>query len=148
VVGGLMFLGWHREAQRFLRKNRRALEKLPFAVFALAMNLTDTGINQIEGTPIFIDEKLSKVPEQSGKFSFGERYVSVKNYAHPILRSAGHNRPVSIAFFGDRLNYGRLKWWAVLLALLLVRGQAGDERSREAIQTWSGELDEQIRIDN
>lgn len=148
VVGGPMILGWHREARRFLRKNRRALEKLPFAVFALAMSLTDTGINKLEGIPIFIDEKLSKFPEQSGKLSFRERYASVKNYTGPILRSAGPNRPVSIAFFGGRLNYGRLNWWAALLALLLVRAQAGDKRNWEAVQTWSRELAERIRTGN
>jgi menaquinone-dependent protoporphyrinogen oxidase len=147
VVGGPMILGWHREARRFLRKNRRALEELPFAVFTLAMSLTDTGINELDGTPIFIDEKLIKPPEQANKLSIRERYASVRNYARPILRSAGSRRPISIAFFGGRLNYGRLQWWAVILAMLLVRGQAGDRRNWDAIRRWTRGLAEQLRTD-
>ena len=33
VVGGPMIMGWHREAMRFLKKHRKAFQKIPLAVF-------------------------------------------------------------------------------------------------------------------
>jgi len=36
VVGGSLYMGrWHHDARAFLRRHRRTLERLPFAVFAL-----------------------------------------------------------------------------------------------------------------
>ncbi|HLA97916.1 MAG TPA: flavodoxin domain-containing protein, partial [Anaerolineales bacterium] len=43
VVGGPMIMGWHRAALRFLRANRRAFQRIPLAVFVMAMSLTQTG---------------------------------------------------------------------------------------------------------
>src|SRR5512143_3621112 len=49
VVGAPMILGWHRQALRFLRKNRGALKHLPLAVFVTCMSLTKTGETVIRG---------------------------------------------------------------------------------------------------
>ena len=32
VVGGPMIMGWHRVALRFLKKNRQALQQIPFCL--------------------------------------------------------------------------------------------------------------------
>ena len=40
VLGGAMSLGWHRGALGFLRRHRAALQRVPLAVFVLAMSLT------------------------------------------------------------------------------------------------------------
>jgi hypothetical protein len=50
--------------------------------------------------------------------------------------------------FGGRLNYGRLKWWAVLFALVLVRAQAGDKRNWEAINKWASSLPEVLGLES
>lgn len=146
VVGGPMILGWHREARRFLRRHRSTLEGIPFAVFATAMSLTQTDQQAIGGVPIFIDEKLAKSASHPTRKTLRERYASLTNYVRPIRRAARPADPVSIAFFGGRLNYGRLKWWAVLFAMLIVRAQAGDKRNWEAINRWAGDLPEALGL--
>ncbi len=35
VVGAPMIMGWHRQAQGFLKKFRRSFQKIPLAVFVL-----------------------------------------------------------------------------------------------------------------
>jgi menaquinone-dependent protoporphyrinogen oxidase len=141
VVGGPMILGWHRVSRRFLRRNRSVLKTVPFALFATAMRLTEDDQSQLP-IPIFIDEKLAKPPQSSSRLSVRDRYAQVSNYARPMLRASRPAKPASIAFFGGRLYFGRLKWWAVLFALLIVRGQAGDKRNWEAIRAWARGLPE------
>lgn len=137
VVGGPMILGWHGGARRFLRKHRAALKRLPFAVFVMAMSLTRTGETERSGIPIRVDPNLAKPPARDGHFTLRERYATVSRYARPILRAASPAKPISLAFFAGRLDYGRLKWWAVLFAMVLVRAQAGDRRDFAAIRAWA-----------
>ena len=40
VLGAPMIMGWHREAVRFLHKNKKALANMPLAVFVTCMSLT------------------------------------------------------------------------------------------------------------
>ena len=142
VVGGPMILGWRRDALRFLKKHRRAFQRIPLAVFVMAMSLTQTGETSVEDTPVTVDEKLPKLPLNAGSLSFRERYARLSNYLQPILRAARPVKPVSIGVFGGRLEYGRLKWWAVLFAMLIVQAPAGDRRNWEAIRTWAAGLPE------
>jgi menaquinone-dependent protoporphyrinogen oxidase len=140
VVGGPMILGWHRAARGFLRQHRQALQQRPFAVFALAMSLTRTGETSVDGVPVYVDEKLPKPPAREGQLSFRERYARLTNYVRPILSAARPARPVSIGVFGGRLEYGRLKWWAVLFAMVIVQATAGDRRNWTAIRAWAAGL--------
>jgi len=137
VVGAPMILGWHRGALRFLRTHRAELQRLPFAVFVMAMSLTRTGEADRSDIPIRVDPHLGKPPARDGHLTLRERYATVSNYARPILRAALPARPFSLAFFAGRLDYGRLKWWAVLFAMVLVRAQAGDRRDFAAIRAWA-----------
>jgi menaquinone-dependent protoporphyrinogen oxidase len=140
VVGAPMILGWHRAGRRFLHHHRDSLRTRPFAVFATAMSLTQTGVTSLDGVPVLLDEKLAKAPRQPGRLTIRERYTNPANYAGPIFRASRPARPVSLAFFGGRLNFGRLKWWAVLFALIIVRAQAGDRRNWPAIEAWASAL--------
>jgi menaquinone-dependent protoporphyrinogen oxidase len=140
VVGGPMIMGWHRSALSFLKKNRSAFQRIPLAVFVLAMSLTQTGEASAGEPPVFVDEKLPKPPVKAGSLSFRERYARLSNYLRPILRATRPAKPVSIGIFGGRLEYGRLKWWAVLFAMLIIQAQAGDRRNWPAIQEWSAGL--------
>jgi menaquinone-dependent protoporphyrinogen oxidase len=140
VVGAPMIMGWHRSALGFLKKHRRALQRLPLAVFVMAMSLTDTGETTIDGVEVFVDEKLPRPPEKAGRLSFRERYARLSNYLHPILKAARPAKPASIGVFGGRLDYGRLKWWAVLFAMLIVRAPAGEKRNWPAIRLWAAGL--------
>jgi menaquinone-dependent protoporphyrinogen IX oxidase len=142
VVGAPMILGWHRSARRFLRKHRRAFRHIPLAVFATAMSLTATGETMIDGVPVFVDESLPKPPAQAGRLSFRERYATIPNYFRPVLKAVRPARPVRLGIFGGRLEYGRLKWWAVLFAMLIVKAQAGDKRNPHSIRAWAAGLPE------
>lgn len=140
VVGGPMIMGWHRQALGFLRRHRADLRRVPLAVFVTAMSLTRSGDTNVGNVPLYVDEKLPKPPAAAGRLSFRERYANVANYARPIVAAAGPARPVSIGVFGGRLEYGRLKWWAVLFAMLIIRAPAGDRRNWPAIRAWAGSL--------
>jgi menaquinone-dependent protoporphyrinogen oxidase len=140
VVGGPMIMGWHRGALGFLKKHREDFKRTPLAVFVLAMSLTETGETGVGGVRVFVDENLPKPPKQPGRLSFRERYARLSNYLQPILRAAHPVKPASLGFFGGRLEYGRLKWWAVLFAMLIIQAPAGERRNWPAIRAWAAGL--------
>jgi len=146
VVGGPMIMGWHRAALGFLKKHRAAFQRIPLAVFVTAMSLTQTGETSVDGVPVDVDEKLPKPPEKEGRLSFRERYARLANYIQPILRATHPVKPVNIGLFGGRLEYGRLKWWAVLFVMLIVQAPAGDRRNWAAIRSWAARLPSALRF--
>ncbi len=137
VLGGPMVMGWHRSALGFLRKHRKELSRIPLAIFVMAMSLTRTSEKSVNGVPLCIDDDLPKPPVKEGHLTFRERYANVANYARPILNAARPARPLSIAFFGGRLDYGRLAWWAVMFVMLIIQAPAGDKRNWPAIRAWA-----------
>jgi menaquinone-dependent protoporphyrinogen oxidase len=140
VVGGPMIMGWHRTAKGFLKRHRAAFQRIPLAVFVMAMSLTRTGETSVGGVPVTVDEKLPKPPEKEGSLSFRERYARLSNYLQPILAVTRPAKPVSIGVFGGRLEYGRLKWWAVLFAMLIIQATAGERRNWPVIHSWAAGL--------
>ncbi|MGE5221844.1 MAG: flavodoxin domain-containing protein [Omnitrophica WOR_2 bacterium] len=147
VIGGPMIMGWHRAASRFLRKHRNAFQRIPLAVFVTAMSLTQTGETSVSGVPVYVDENLPKPPLNEGSLSFRERYARLPSYLQPILRATRPAKPLSIGFFGGRLEYGRLKWWAVLFAMFIIRAPAGDRRNWPAIRAWASGLPAAFRME-
>lgn len=143
VIGGPMILGWHRAAARFVRQQRHALSKVPVAYFVTAMSLTDASAST-EGTggtvAIFKDPRLVRAPHTPDRLSLKERYASVGNYLRPILGSAREVRPVSVGFFGGRLEFGRLNALQMLFVMLVIGAQPGDYRNWDAIRTWAASL--------
>jgi menaquinone-dependent protoporphyrinogen oxidase len=140
VLGGPMIMGWHRDSLRFLKKYRSTLQHKPLALFMLAMSLTQTGETSVDGLAVTVDEKLPKPPAKAGSLSFREKYTQLSRYLRPVLKAARPARPVSIGFFGGRLEYGRLKWWAVLFAMLIIQAPAGEKRNWPAIRNWAASL--------
>lgn len=140
VVGGPMIMGWHREALRFLKKQRRAWQRIPLALFITAVSLTQTGETGVDGVPVYIDEKLPKPPAQPNRLGVRERYARPANYVRPLLKAVRPARPVSVGLFGGRLEYGRVPWWAVLFVMVIIRAPAGDRRNWEAIRAWAADL--------
>jgi menaquinone-dependent protoporphyrinogen oxidase len=140
VVGGPMIMGWHRAALGFIKKHRQALQRVPLAVFVLAMSLTQTGETSVGGVPVTLDENLPKPPQKEGSLNFRERYARLSHYLQPIIQAARPGKPASIGVFGGRLEYGRLKWWAVLFAMLIIQAPAGERRNWPAIRAWASGL--------
>jgi menaquinone-dependent protoporphyrinogen oxidase len=147
VVGGPMIMGWHRQALGFLKKHRQALQRIPLALFVLAISLTQMGETNIGGVPLTVDVQLPKPPEQPERLRFRERYARLSNYIQPILRAVRPVKPVSIGVFGGRLEYGRLKWWAVLFVMLVIQAPAGDRRNWEAIRAWAKGLPAVLQLE-
>jgi menaquinone-dependent protoporphyrinogen IX oxidase len=139
VLGAPMILGWHRGALGFLRRHRAALQRVPLAVFALAMRLTQPAERMVNGVRVTVDEALPTPPAAPGRLNFKERYAQLANYVGPIVRAAGPERPAALAVFGGRMEYGRLPWWAVLFAMLVIQAPAGDRRNWSA-SAWAASL--------
>lgn len=148
VVGGPMIMGWHRDALTFIKKHRTAFREVPLAIFVLAMSLTDTGDNGSQGVPVTVDQKLPKPPAKAGSLNFRERYARLANYLRPIRQAARPAEPVSVGVFGGRLEYGRLKWWAVMFAMLVIQAQAGDRRNWPVIREWAASLPAAMGLEN
>jgi menaquinone-dependent protoporphyrinogen oxidase len=146
VVGAPMIMGWHRDAQKFLKKNKDVFRRIPFAVFVMAMSLTQTEEVNAGDSLIFVDPDLPKPPVNEAKPSFRERYATISNYLKPVFQATHPVKPASIGFFGGRLDYGRLKWWAVLFAMLIIQAQAGEHRNWEAIQVWAAGIPEAFHL--
>ncbi len=140
VLGAPMIMGFHRRALAFLRQNREALRRKPLAVFVMAMSLTASQEASLDGVPLTVDENLAEPLKKAGHPSWKERYTSVANYGSPILKAAGPARPVSLAFFGGRLDFYRLNWWARLFVMLIIQAQPGDRRNWDAIRAWASAL--------
>jgi menaquinone-dependent protoporphyrinogen IX oxidase len=140
VIGAPMILGWHRSALAFLKKHRKALAQKPLAIFATGMSLTANGETAVKGVPVCVDPNLAKPPRNPQRLNFRENYASITHYASPMLQAAGKNKPVSVAFFGGRLDYTRLKVLPRLFVMLVVQAQPGDRRNWQAIRTWAGSL--------
>jgi menaquinone-dependent protoporphyrinogen oxidase len=147
VVGGPMIMGWHRAATGFLKKHRDSFQRIPLAVFVMAMSLTQTGEISVGGAPVTVDEKLPKPPEKEGSLSFRERYARLSHYLQPIFQATRPAKPASIGVFGGRLEYGRLKWWAVLFAMLIIRAPAGERRNWPAIRSWAAGIPAAFKLE-
>jgi menaquinone-dependent protoporphyrinogen oxidase len=147
VLGAPMIMGWHRQALRFLKKHRPALQHIPLALFVMAMSLTQTDEPIPDSTPIFVDDKLPKAPGQPGRLTFRERYARLPNYLRPILSAVRPAKPVTIGVFGGRLEYGRLPWWAVLFVMFIIQAPAGDRRNWPAIRAWAADLPAALQLE-
>jgi menaquinone-dependent protoporphyrinogen oxidase len=144
VLGGPMILGWHRDAERFLKANHTLLSRVPLALFITAMALTKTDGGAPAGIPLFIDPKLPKAPRNPGRLGLKERYATVGNYLRPVLKAAGGAQPVSVALFGGKLDFGRLKFVQMFFVMLILAAQPGDYRNWDAIRGWARETGAQI----
>jgi len=140
VVGAPMILGWHRAAQRFVKKYQQALSERPVAYFFTAMSLTQTGQETLQGIPMVLDPGLARPPQRPGRLSLRERYATAANYLGPVLKAAPSVRPVSVAFFGGKLELYRLKLLPMLFVMLVIQARPGDRRNWPAIREWAAGL--------
>jgi len=140
VIGGPMIMGWHKAATKFVKKHQQTLSRMPVAYFLTAMSLTQTSETSVGAIPICIDPMLAKAPKNSNRLSFRERYATVTNYVRPILTSSPQVKPVSIALFGGKLEFYRLKLLQMLFVLLVIQAQPGDRRNWPVIREWAAGL--------
>ncbi len=140
VVGGPMILGWHRQAQKFLKKHQNALSQVPVAFFMTALKLTQTSETGLDALPIFQDPRLAKPPQNPDKLSFKERFTTAQHYLGSALKTAPRVKPVSVAFFAGKLDYGKLNIFQMLFVMLIIGATPGDFRNWDAIREWAASL--------
>jgi len=146
VIGAPMILGWHRGAVKFLKKHQQALSQRQVAYFMTAMSLTKTGESQLNGIPVMIDPNLPKEPVNPGRLSLSEKYATVRRYLGSVLKSVPKVKPVSVALFGGKLEYFRLKLFQMLFVMLIIRVQPGDRRNWPAIREWAVNLPRNLEL--
>jgi len=108
------------------------------------MSLTRTGDTHLQGVPIEIDPSLPKEAKNPARLSLQERYATVGRYLGPVLRAAPLVKPVSVGFFGGKLDYSRLKLLQMLFVMLIIQARPGDRRNWAAIQAWAASLSMQF----
>ncbi len=140
VVGAPMIIGWHRSAIKFIKKHQQALSKMKVAYFFTAISLTQTNEKAIGAIPVVIDPDAAKSPHNPGRLSIHERYSTPANYLNPALKAAPQIKPVSVAFFGGKLEMFRLNILQMLFVMLVIRAQPGDLRNWPFIQQWAAGL--------
>jgi menaquinone-dependent protoporphyrinogen oxidase len=140
VIGAPMILGWHGHAAGFIRKHRESLSRMPVAYYAAAMRLTRDGSARREPPALWLDPELAAPPGNPGRFSLVERFTSVSHYLGPMLNAAPSIKPLSVAFFGGKLELFRLKWFQALFVMIVVRAQPGDYRNWTYIGEWGRHL--------
>ena len=145
VVGGPMIMGWHKEAVRFLRRNRRQLSSVPTAYFVTAASLTKTGEDAVRDVPVDLDPWLAKAPKRADKLSRKERYALPEHYLDKPLDVAPDVRPRRVAFFAGSLDLTTMDLFEKLFVLLIVGASPGDGRHWEFIKEWGSSLAGELR---
>lgn len=113
---------------------------MPVAYFFTAVSLTDLGEKEVLGVPVWVDSYRAKTPKDPKRLSFRERYALISHYLTPALEAAPEVKPVSAAFFGGKLDLGRLKFFQMLFVLLVIQAQPGDFRDWDFIRAWADQL--------
>jgi menaquinone-dependent protoporphyrinogen IX oxidase len=137
VVGAPMILGWHRSARKFIKQQQSDLSRIPVAYFCTAMSLTVPAGFSETTTPLYFDASLAQPPKRGGHLTFKENYTLASNYLKPILSSAPGVKPVSVGFFGGRLDLYKLKLLQMLFVMVIIGAQPGDLRNYPAIREWA-----------
>ena len=140
VLGGPMMMGWHPAMMRFSIANQAVLADKAVAIFITALTLTNTGETNFRGSSLFLDDTLAVFPRNPLRLGFKERRTSIASYLEPVFSVAPSLKPASIAFFGGKLDYGKLKFKQKLIAFLLIGAKAGDRRNWDAINNWTENL--------
>lgn len=140
IVGAPMIIGWHRGAVGFLKAHQQKLSQVPTAFFMTSLELTRTGAETVAGVPVYFDPKHGHAPKNAGKLSFKEKQTSESAYLAPVLNAVPGLKPVSVAFLGGALDYGKLGLLAKLFVKVIIRGKAGDYRNWDAVSEWAGQV--------
>jgi len=142
VVGGPMIMGWHRQAVKYVRRYRRELAHVPTAFFVTAASLTEDGVDEVQGMPVFKDPWLVKKPRNAGKLTRKERYALPSHYLGGVLKKCAPLRPRTVAFFAGSLDLTTMNILEKLFVLLVIGVTPGDGRNWEQIRSWGAGLGE------
>jgi menaquinone-dependent protoporphyrinogen IX oxidase len=137
VVGGPMIMGWHKDAEKYVRRYKAQLAGLPFALFITAARLTEDGADEVRGVPVAKDPWLVKRPRDADKPSYKERYALPAHYVGDILDVCAPARPRSVALFAGFLDLTTMNILEKLFVMLVIGASPGDGRHFEFIREWA-----------
>lgn len=144
VLGAPIILGWHREMVNFIVENQETLKDVAVAYFTTQLHLTKSPETEVNGVPIFLDPVLAKPPANPDKMNISEKQGTPANCVGPALEKAPLVRPVSVGFFGGKLDYSTLKLLPKVFVKLIIRGVEGDYRNWDAVREWVHVLHPQL----
>jgi menaquinone-dependent protoporphyrinogen IX oxidase len=147
VVGGPMIMGWHKDAEKYLKRHKDQLGAVPFALFVTAASLTEDGVEEVQGMPIFKDPWLVKKPRNADKLSRKERYALPRHYVGDILKACAPARPRSVAIFAGSLDLATMNLFEKLFVLLVIGASPGDGRHFDFVREWSRGASRQLMED-
>jgi menaquinone-dependent protoporphyrinogen oxidase len=145
VVGGPMIMGWHKDARKYLKRQKDQLAAVPFAIFVTAASLTEDGVDAVQGMPIAKDPWLVKKPRDADKLSRKERYALPRHYVGNILKECAPAQPRSVALFAGSLDLTTMNVFEKLFVLLVIGATPGDGRHYDFIREWAAGLGETLR---
>jgi menaquinone-dependent protoporphyrinogen oxidase len=137
VIGAPMVLGWQRPAVNFVARHQQALSGKRVALFMTCYSLTKADEGGVQGVPVFLDPARATAPKNAARLSRVERYALPSAYLAPVLQKAPQVKPVSVAFFGGKVDYSKLNPLYWLFVRLVVRAKGGDYRNWDAIKGWA-----------
>ena len=144
VVGGPMIMGWHKDAEKYLKRHGSQLAEVPFALFVTAASLTEDGMDAVHGVPVAKDPWLVKKPRKADKLTRKERYALPSHYVGDILRAGAPARPRTVALFAGSLDLTTMNLFEKLFVLLIVGATPGDGRHWDFVREWAAGLGEAL----
>ena len=92
----------------------------------------------------FYDPALAKAPKNPKKLSFSEKQGTPARSLSSVLAKAPQIKPVSVGFFGGKLNYSQLSFLPKLFVKIIIRGKEGDYHNWETIREWAADLSSKL----
>jgi menaquinone-dependent protoporphyrinogen oxidase len=145
VVGGPMIMGWHKDAERYLKRHKSQLAGVPCALFVTAASLTEDGRDAVHGVPVTKDPWLVKKPRNADKLTRKERHALPEHYVGEILKAGAPARPRTVAVFAGSLDLTTMNLVEKLFVLLIVGATPGDGRHWDFVREWATRLPEALR---
>lgn len=145
VVGGPMIMGWHREAEKYLKRHCGRLADVPFALFVTAASLTEDGMDTVQGVPVAKDPWLVKRPRNADRLRRKERYALPSHYVGDILKACRPATPRTVALFAGSLDLTAMNILEKLFVLVVVGATPGDGRHFDFIKEWAAAAGERLR---
>jgi len=139
VIGGPMIMGWHRDAEKYVKRHRDQLAGVPFALFVTAASLTEDGMTAVRGIPVAKDPWLVKKPRRADKLTRKERYALPSHYLGDIFKACGPARPRAAAVFAGALDLTTMNIFEKAFVLLLIGATPGDGRHWDFVREWAAE---------
>lgn len=145
IVGGPILYGkCPPEVRRFLTRHEEGLSQMLVACFLTCLRLTRIADEVLPPVPLYIDPSFHEVPKAKRDMSVMERSHAVSLYLNALTKRTPGIRPLSVAVFNGKLDFGKLDWlsWLAmkLMTVLMREVQEGDFRNWEAIRSWAASL--------